>query len=210
MSEDLTDYFLELGLKARYLHSEIDTVERTEILRDLREGKFDILVGINLLREGLDLPEVALVAILDADQEGFLRSSTSLIQTAGRAARNVESEVILYADRITNSMQVAIEETSRRRDLQLAFNEKHGIVPKTVIKDIRGSLRFEEEESTVPDESQAAADMVAEAVEEYGGDVGSLIERLQEEMQKAAAALEFEKAAALRDQIDGLRGDFAE
>ncbi len=210
MSEDLTDYFVELGLKARYLHSEIDTLERTEILRELREGKFDILVGINLLREGLDLPEVALVAILDADQEGFLRSSTSLIQTAGRAARNAESEVILYADRITNSMDIAIEETGRRRNRQLEFNEKHGIVPKTVIKDIRGSLRFEDEESAVPDESQAAADMVAEAAEEYGGDVNALIKRLQEEMQKAAAALEFEKAAALRDQIDGLRGDFAE
>ncbi|MDE0021780.1 MAG: excinuclease ABC subunit UvrB [Candidatus Poribacteria bacterium] len=209
MSEDLTDYFVELGLKARYLHSEIDTLERTEILRDLREGRFDILVGINLLREGLDLPEVALVAILDADQEGFLRSSTSLIQTAGRAARNAESEVILYADRVTNSMEAAIEETGRRRNRQLEFNEKHGIVPKTVIKDIRGSLRFEEDDPA-PDESQAAADMVAEAAEEYGGDVRSLIERLQEEMQKAAAALEFEKAAALRDQIDGLRGDFAE
>ena len=209
MSEDLTDYFIELGLKARYLHSEIDTLERMEILRELREGRFDILVGINLLREGLDLPEVALVAILDADQEGFLRSSTSLIQTAGRAARNAESEVILYADRVTNSMDIAIEETGRRRHLQLEFNEKHGIVPKTVMKDIRGSMRLDEDDPA-PDEALRAAEMVAEAEEEYGGDVGALIQRLEQQMRKAAEALEFEKAAALRDQIDGLRGDFAE
>ena len=207
MSEDLTDYLVDLGLKARYLHSDIDTLERTEILRHLREGKFDILVGINLLREGLDLPEVALVAVLDADKEGFLRSTTSLIQTAGRAARNVESEVIMYADSITRSMRTAMEEMERRRKTQLAYNEKHGIVPQTVIKEIHATLRLDEDGGA--DEAAAsAAEMAAESEAEYDGDISSVIAHLEEEMQKAASELKFEKAAALRDQIEGLRRDF--
>jgi len=202
MSEDLTEYLTEIGLRARYLHSEINTVERTEILRDLREGRFDILVGINLLREGLDLPEVALVAILDADKEGFLRSDTALVQTAGRAARNVESEVILYADVMTDSIKRALAETGRRRERQLAHNEEHGITPTSIVKDVRASLRTEEE---VDDLLPAA--MVAEGP---GGqeDAVAMLAHLEAEMQEAAQALEFEKAASLRDQIREIKEDF--
>ncbi|MBM3214173.1 excinuclease ABC subunit UvrB [Candidatus Poribacteria bacterium] len=205
MSEDLTDYLTEVGLRVRYLHSEIDTLERTDILRDLREGKFDILVGINLLREGLDLPEVSLVAILDADREGFLRSETSLIQTAGRAARNAESTVILYADNLTGSMERAIAETTRRRTLQLEFNEKHGIVPRTIVRGVHASLHLDE----TPDEKDLDAPlMVAEGAD--AEDVAAIIASLEAEMRNAAQALEFEKAAALRDQIQELREGLGE
>lgn len=202
MAEDLTEYLTEMGLRVRYLHSDIDTLERTDILKDLREGKFDVLVGINLLREGLDLPEVSLVAILDADREGFLRSETSLIQTAGRAARNADSVVFLYADTITDSMRRAIEETHRRRQLQLEYNRIHGIVPRTVVKEVRASLHLAPEEEET---EQAVPLMVAESTSPY--EVEELLRRLEEEMQAAARALEFEKAAALRDQIRELRAE---
>ena len=215
MSEDLTDYLLELGVKVRYLHSEIDTIERIEILRDLRLGEFDVLVGINLLREGLDLPEVSLVAILDADKEGFLRSQTSLIQTIGRAARNVDGQVIMYADNITDSMRVALNETNRRRGLQQAYNEEHGIDPQTIRKavtDILLVLRGQEEGAPVPDklsskrvqvDEQARRDL-AELPED---DLHRLIHSLELEMEEAAEDLRFEYAARLRDEIRELRRD---
>ncbi|MEC2160514.1 excinuclease ABC subunit UvrB [Virgibacillus halodenitrificans] len=197
MSEDLTDYLKEIGMKVAYLHSEIKTLERIEIIRDLRVGKYDVLIGINLLREGLDIPEVSLVAILDADKEGFLRSERSLIQTMGRAARNENGEVIMYADRITNSMQVAIDETNRRREKQMAYNEQHGITPTTIKKDVRDVIR---------------ATVAAEEQEEYGDNKKSLanlsgkektkaIEQMEKEMKEAAKGLDFEKAAELRDII---------
>tara|TARA_B100000700_G_scaffold115726_1_gene130180 strand:- start:197 stop:2257 length:2061 start_codon:yes stop_codon:yes gene_type:complete len=215
MSEDLTDYLLELGVRVRYLHSEIDTIERIEILRDLRLGEFDVLVGINLLREGLDLPEVSLVAILDADKEGFLRSQTSLIQTIGRAARNVDGQVIMYADNITDSMRVALNETNRRRGLQQAYNEEHGIDPQTIRKavtDILLVLRGQEEGAPVPDKlsskrvqanEQARRDL-AELPED---DLHRLIHSLELEMEEAAEDLRFEYAARLRDEIRELRRD---
>tara|TARA_Y100001970_G_scaffold274623_1_gene374708 strand:+ start:307 stop:2367 length:2061 start_codon:yes stop_codon:yes gene_type:complete len=215
MSEDLTDYLLELGVKVRYLHSEIDTIERIEILRDLRLGEFDVLVGINLLREGLDLPEVSLVAILDADKEGFLRSQTSLIQTIGRAARNVDGQVIMYADNITDSMRVALNETNRRRGLQQAYNEEHGIDPQTIRKavtDILLVLRGQEEGAPVPEklsskrvqvDEQARRDL-AELPED---DLHRLIHSLELEMEEAAEDLRFEYAARLRDEIRELRRD---
>ena len=196
MSEDLTKYLLEAGIKVKYMHSDIVTLERTEIIRDLRLGKFDVLVGINLLREGLDIPEVSLVAILDADKEGFLRSETSMIQTIGRAARNANGRVIMYADRVTDSMQRAISETERRRSIQIAYNEKHGIVPKTIQKGVRDSIE---------------ATKIAEEVESYDvNDVRNLKDEAQisqaiivmkSEMMAAAENLEFEKAAELRDKI---------
>ena len=196
MSEDLTKYLLETGIKVKYMHSDIVTLERTEIIRDLRLGKFDVLVGINLLREGLDIPEVSLVAILDADKEGFLRSETSMIQTIGRAARNANGRVIMYADRVTDSMQRAISETERRRSIQIAYNEKHGIVPKTIQKGVRDSIE---------------ATKIAEEVESYDvNDVRNLKDEAQisqaiivmkSEMMAAAENLEFEKAAELRDKI---------
>ncbi len=194
MAEDLTDYYTELGIRARYLHSDIDTLERIEIIRDLRLGAFDVLVGVNLLREGLDIPEVSLVAILDADKEGFLRSERSLIQTTGRAARNVNGEVIFYADVITGSLKRAIDETNRRRRIQEDYNTKMGITPTTIqsnIKDIVGSI-YESDYWTVP----AAAEEEAE----YAPDDATL-KRLEEEMREAAKKLEFERAAALRDRI---------
>ncbi len=197
MAEDLTDYYSELGIRARYLHSDIDTLERVELLRDLRQDKFDVLIGVNLLREGLDLPEVSLVAILDADKEGFLRSERSLIQTAGRAARNVNGEVILYADTITASMQKAINETERRRRIQEEYNRVMGITPETVrskIKDILSSI-YESDYWTVP---------VSEEIREYGYDEETL-KRLEEEMKEAAKKLDFERAAALRDRIKEIR-----
>ncbi|MBT3266570.1 excinuclease ABC subunit UvrB [Candidatus Poribacteria bacterium] len=202
MSEDLTEYLTEIGLRARYLHSEINTVERTEILRDLREGRFDILVGINLLREGLDLPEVALVCILDADKEGFLRSETSLVQTAGRAARNVDSEVILYADTITNSIERAMAETERRRERQLEHNAEHGITPTSIVKDVRASLRMEE------DVDELLAPMIAAEGPAGQEDAAAMLAHLEAEMQEAAQALEFEKAASLRDQIREIKEDY--
>lgn len=194
MAEDLTDYYTNLGIKAKYLHSDIDTLERVEILRDLRLGKFDVLIGVNLLREGLDLPEVSLVAIFDADKEGFLRSERSLIQTAGRASRNVNGTVILYADTITESMKKAIEETERRRKIQLEYNKKMGIVPETVkskIKDILSSI-YERDYFTV--------DVVKEEVQEYELNEET-IKKLETEMRRAAENLEFEKAATIRDKI---------
>lgn len=197
MAEDLTDYYSELGIRARYLHSDIDTLERVELLRDLRQDKFDVLIGVNLLREGLDLPEVSLVAILDADKEGFLRSERSLIQTAGRAARNVNGEVILYADTVTTSMEKAIKETERRRRIQEEYNRAMGITPETVrskIKDILASI-YESDYWTVP---------VSEEVPEYDYNEET-IKKLEEEMKEAAKKLDFERAAALRDRIKEIK-----
>ena len=201
MAEDLTDFMKDHGMKVTYLHSDIDTIERVEILRDLRLGKYDILVGINLLREGLDLPEVALIAIMDADKEGFLRSETSLVQTIGRAARNVDGRVIMYADSITNSMKLAIDETNRRRSIQMAYNEKHNIVPKSIIKDIT-------EITTV---SMAAEDEEVYDIRTTDIDSNQLhqiIVNLEEEMMKSAELLDFEKAAELRDQIKKLKSEY--
>jgi excinuclease ABC subunit B len=200
MAEDLTEYYANLGLKVQYLHSEIDTIERMEIIRDLRLGEFDVLVGINLLREGLDIPEVSLVAILDADKEGFLRSERSLIQTAGRAARNVDGTVMLYADRLTESIRKAVEETSRRRRIQKEFNREHNITPETIRKDITDILS-----------SLAEQDYVTVQVEREEGpeevlpdDIPKVIKQLTDEMFRAARDLEFEKAAGLRDRIRDL------
>jgi excinuclease ABC subunit B len=213
MAEDLTDYLLELGVKVRYLHSEIDTIQRIEILRDLRLGEFDVLVGINLLREGLDLPEVSLVAILDADKEGFLRSETSLIQTTGRAARNVDGQVVMYADKVTPSMQKAISETNRRRGLQMAYNAEHGIDPQTIRKavtDILAYLRPDREGAPLPGkgrrrqrpgEREAHVELADLPHEELEG----LIRTLEQEMHEASADLRFEYAARLRDEIKDLK-----
>ncbi|MFQ5415119.1 MAG: excinuclease ABC subunit UvrB [Phycisphaerae bacterium] len=197
LAEDLSRYIRQEGLKGRYLHSDIDTLERVAILKELREGKFDVLVGVNLLREGLDLPEVSLVAILDADKEGFLRSETSLIQMIGRTARNVNAEVKLYADKVTPSMQRAIDETNRRRKLQLDYNKKHGVTPATVEKAIRSSL-----ESAVG-AHKAAAEAVRASEDEL--DRAELVRMLEQEMLEAAEALEFERAARLRDRIQELK-----
>ena len=196
MAEDLTDYYQDLNVKVRYLHSDIETLERVEIIRQLRMGVFDVLVGINLLREGLDLPEVSLVAILDADKEGFLRSDRSLIQTIGRAARNVYGTVILYADSITDSMRLAMDETNRRRSLQAAFNKKHGITPQTVIKSIGSPLVkiYEADYVDVPLAAEKEANYAAK-------DLPRVIQKLKKEMKKAAESLEFERAAELRDRI---------
>jgi excinuclease ABC subunit B len=208
MAEDLTDYLIEMGLRVRYMHSEIDTIQRIEILRDLRLGEFDVLVGINLLREGLDLPEVSLVAILDADKEGFLRSETSLIQTIGRAARNVEGKVLMYADTVTESMQRAISETQRRRKIQMEYNTEHGIDPQTIRKkvtdillsmDLDGSRR----QGATPTRGRRNrrtidTDMPRDELER-------LILTLEEEMHQAAKDLRFEYAARLRDEITDLR-----
>ncbi|ACM60536.1 excinuclease ABC subunit B [Caldicellulosiruptor bescii] len=203
MAESLTEYLKDVGIRVRYMHSDIDTIERMQIIRDLRLGKFDVLVGINLLREGLDLPEVSLVAILDADKEGFLRSETSLIQTIGRAARNVDGKVIMYADRITNAMQKAIDETNRRRKIQIEYNQKHGIVPQTVRKGIRQIIEAtvsvaEEEEKYEVVEKEIVENMTKEEIEEY-------IKELEQEMKKLAIELEFEKAAKVRDKIFELK-----
>jgi excinuclease ABC subunit B len=204
MSEDLTDYLKEIGIKVQYLHSEVKTLERIEIIRELRMGKYDVLVGINLLREGLDIPEVSLVTILDADKEGFLRSERSLIQTMGRAARNANGHVIMYADRITNSMEIAINETRRRREIQEKYNEEHGIMPQTIQKDIRDSIR---------------ATHVAEEGEEYKEDLAPSLAKLpkkerlkvmasmEKEMKEAAKALDFERAAELRDLLLELKAE---
>ena len=194
MAEDLTDYLENLGIKVRYMHYDIDTIERMEIIRDLRLGEFDVLVGINLLREGLDIPEVSLVAILDADKEGFLRSETSLVQTIGRAARNANGEVIMYADSVTRSMENAIRETNRRREIQKRYNDEHGIVPKTIIKDVRDIIEIGTKvENEKPDSKLSRAEKEA------------LIKRLTNEMRQAAKILEFEHAAYLRDRINKLR-----
>ena len=199
MAEDLTTYLQGAGIKVRYMHHDVDTMERMEIIRDLRLGTFHVLVGINLLREGLDLPEVSLVAILDADKEGFLRSETSLIQTIGRAARNAEGMVIMYADTITPSMRRAMDETQRRREKQDAFNKAHGIVPKTVIKSVRDLLEIGVSESSESERKGEVKSLTKQQKAER-------IARLEKEMKEAAKMLEFELAAALRDQIIELRG----
>ena len=193
MAEDLTSYLAELDIKVRYMHSDIKALERMDIIRSLRLGEFDVLVGINLLREGLDIPEVSLVAILDADKEGFLRSERSLIQTIGRAARNTDGKVIMYADELTDSMDKAISETNRRRSIQMRYNKEHGIIPQTIKKSVRDTIR---------------ASIVAEASEKYEIDkessVEDIINKLTEEMLQHAEKMEFEEAAKLRDQIKEL------
>lgn len=198
MAEDLTEYYEKMGIKIRYLHHDIDTIERMEIIKDLRNGVFDVLVGINLLREGLDIPEVSLIAILDADKEGFLRSETSLIQTIGRAARNADGQVIMYADTVTGSMERAITETERRRSLQIAFNEEHGITPKTIIKEVRDVLEITTKEKV---EKKTKKKKMSESEKRQ------LIDRLTVEMKNAAKMLEFEHAAYLRDKINELKGE---
>jgi excinuclease ABC subunit B len=204
MSEDLTDFLSDHGVKVRYLHSDIDTVERVEILRDLRLGTFDVLVGINLLREGLDLPEVSLVAILDADKEGFLRSERSLIQTIGRAARNLEGKAILYADRITESMRKAIGETERRRDRQIAFNAANGITPRGVVKQIRDLIDGVYDAGAAQVELKAAQELARyEAMGER--EVSREIRKLEKQMLEYARNLEFEAAAKVRDQLARLK-----
>jgi excinuclease ABC subunit B len=199
MAEDLVNYFRDSGVRCKWLHSELDAIERVTTLRELREGAFDALVGVNLLREGLDLPEVSLVAILDADKEGFLRSETSLIQTIGRAARNVNAEVILYADQVTDSMQRAIGETNRRRELQLKYNAEHGITPRTVQSAIKSVIEEEVEAHQLAQEvaGKEGTDYVTE----------EFLEELQKEMLEAAQNLEFERAALLRDKLAQLRGE---
>jgi excinuclease ABC subunit B len=207
MAEDLTDYLAEHGIKVRYLHSDIDTVERVEIIRDLRLGEFDVLVGINLLREGLDIPEVSLVAILDADKEGFLRSERSLIQTTGRAARNLNGKVIFYANTITRSMKLAMDETARRRAKQIAFNEANGIIPRGVTKRIKDIIDGVYDKDTAQKELKAA-----QAMADYGNmtekQLVKEMKRLEKEMLDAAKNLEFEKAAEMRDKLKRLREDF--
>lgn len=205
MSEDLTDYLKDLGLKVKYLHSDIKTLERTQIIRDLRLGKFDVLVGINLLREGLDVPEVSLVAILDADKEGFLRNERSLIQTIGRAARNANGSVIMYADTVTDSMQKAIDETKRRREIQMAYNKKHGINPKTIIKPIQEAISS----TTKTEDSGKEADSTEFTTKDFAklnrDDQTKMVEELTEQMRTAAKRLDFEQAATLRDTIMELK-----
>ena len=195
MAEDLTDYLKEMGVKVKYMHSDIKTLERTEIIRDLRLGVFDVLIGINLLREGIDVPEVSLVAILDADKEGFLRNERGLIQTIGRAARNSEGHVIMYADKITESMQKAMDETARRREIQMRYNKEHGIVPQTIKKDIRDLIAI----------SKTADTDVAEDIPDYNSmtkkERQDTIKKLQKQMQEAAEILDFELAAQLRDMV---------
>lgn len=200
MAEDLTAYLEKMDVKVRYMHYDIDTIERMEIIRDLRLGEFDVLVGINLLREGLDIPEVSLVAILDADKEGFLRSESSLIQTIGRAARNSHGQVIMYADSVTRSMEAAITETERRRKIQLEYNEKHGIKPKTIIKDVRDVIKISSKSETDGKTSKQKQKQMSAAEKQ------ALIEKLTAEMKNAAKLLEFEHAAYLRDRINELRG----
>jgi excinuclease ABC subunit B len=204
MAEDLTDYLGEHGVKVRYLHSDIDTVERVEIIRDLRLGRFDVLVGINLLREGLDIPEVSLVAVLDADKEGFLRSERSLIQTIGRAARHVNGTAILYADTVTDSMRRAIEETERRRRKQIAFNRAHGITPRTVSKRVKDMIEG------VYDPEQARSRLeAAEEEARYSAmsekELTREVKRVEKEMLECARNLEFERAAELRDRLRALK-----
>jgi excinuclease ABC subunit B len=199
MSEDLSDYFQETEIRSRYLHSEIDTLERVEILQQLRKGVYDVLVGVNLLREGLDLPEVSLVAVMDADKEGFLRSDTALIQTIGRAARNERARVILYGDVITGSMQRAIDETSRRREIQKQFNEEHGIVPRTIRREL-GTTIEEEVRTRTADLELKGSDLPQQQRKE-------MIDTLEKQMLEAAQELDFERAAALRDRVSRLRGE---
>jgi excinuclease ABC subunit B len=209
MAEDLTEYLAELNVKVHYLHSDIHTIERVEILRDLRLGVYDVVVGINLLREGLDLPEVSLVAVLDADKEGFLRSGSALIQTVGRAARHIEGRAILYADKITDSMRVAMDETNRRREIQARHNLENNIEPQGIVKSIRDLTDrvkiMAESKAEYRTEGETAAPIIdpASLTRE---DLARLIKQIEKEMKDAAKALEFEKAAALRDQLVELRG----
>ncbi len=210
MAEDLTDYLLEMGLRVRYLHSEVDTVQRIEILRDLRLGEFDVLVGINLLREGLDLPEVTLVAILDADKEGFLRSSTSLIQIIGRTARNVEGQVVMYADHLTDSMRDALEETNRRRDIQIAYNSEHGIEPETIRKNVNDIILQTRQGQAATPAKGARRRRRTESVEMPLDELKRLILVLEEEMHDAARDLRFEYAARLRDEVHDLKRELRE
>src|ERR687893_248948 len=211
MAEDLTDYLLEYGFKVRYLHSEVDTLERIQIIRELRLGEFDVLVGVNLLREGLDLPEVSLVAIVDADKEGFLRGETSLIQTIGRAARNVRGRVIMYADKESAAMRRAIDETERRRAIQVAYNERNGITPETVQKALSDIGDFLALESKVPArEGRRARERAGEAARMPPEEINRTIVELEEEMLAAADELRFEYAAKLRDEIKGLRRELDE
>ena len=204
MSEELSEYIREIGIKVNYLHSEIDTLERIEILRDLRVGTYDVLVGINLLREGLDLPEVSMVAILDADKEGYLRSATSLIQTIGRASRHEEGRVVMYADRITKSMKIAIDETNRRREIQHDHNKINNIVPKTIIKEVRDITEKIRENNSIKKSNELNIDNISEK------NIFKLIKDLEKEMKKSAKVLEFEKAALIRDQISELRKSLSE
>ncbi|NNE97888.1 MAG: excinuclease ABC subunit B, partial [Pyrinomonadaceae bacterium] len=200
MAENLTEYFAEVGVKVNYLHSDIHTLERIKILRDLRRGEFDVLVGINLLREGLDLPEVSLVAILDADKEGFLRSERSLIQTIGRAARHAEGKAILYADKITKSMKVAIDETTRRRKIQKEYNKEHGITPKTIVKPVEATLvtAYEADYFKVP--------LELDKYEEYSPkQLKEMVAQLESDMREAAREMKFEKAAEIRDKVKYLK-----
>jgi excinuclease ABC subunit B len=204
MAEDLTEYYHDLGVRVRYLHSDIETLERVRILRDLRKGEFDVLVGINLLREGLDLPEVSLVAVLDADKEGFLRSSGSLIQTMGRAARHLSGKAILYADKVTDSMKSALDETDRRRGIQDAYNAEHGITPESIKKEIAGLM------SSVYEADYVGVPALEETPEEHErfrtvDDLEREVKALEKQMREAAKNLEFEKAADLRDRIKTLR-----
>ena len=208
MAEDLTDYLLEYGFKVRYLHSEIDTLERSQIIRDLRLGEFDVLVGVNLLREGLDLPEVTLVAIIDADKEGFLRGETSLVQTIGRAARNIKGRVIMYADKESTAMRRAIEETDRRRAIQVAYNEEHGITPETVRKGISDISAFLSLDSKVPAGKRRTKSLAEEGM--GAEEIARTLVELEEEMLAAADDLRFEYAAKLRDEIKSLRRELDE
>jgi excinuclease ABC subunit B len=209
MAEDLTDYLLEMGVRARYMHSEVDTLERVQIMRELRLGDFDVLVGINLLREGLDLPEVSLVAILDADKEGFLRSETSLIQIIGRAARNVDGQVVMYADNVTESMQRAINETNRRRHLQAEWNETHGIDPQTVRKRVSDILELVQSEGPTGDRRRREV-QPRKPLDLEGDDLTRLILSLEDEMHEAAKELRFEYAARLRDEVNELKRELRE
>ena len=199
MAEDLTDYMKDVGIRVKYLHSDIDTLERAEIIRDMRLNVFDVLVGINLLREGLDIPEISLVAILDADKEGFLRSETSLIQTIGRAARNVDGHVIMYADQMTDSMKKAIDETNRRRAIQQKYNEEHGITPQTIHKAVRDLISI----SKVIDKEELKFEKDPESMNRQ--ELEKLIRDVEKKMKKAAADLNFEAAAELRDQMADLK-----
>jgi excinuclease ABC subunit B len=201
MAEDLAEYYSEVGVRCRYMHSEIETLERIKLLRDLRRGEFDVLVGINLLREGLDLPEVSLVAVLDADKEGFLRSSGSLIQTVGRCARNVFGRALLYADRVTESMQRAMDETNRRRAIQQAYNEEHGITPQTIIRPVVMSLAGIAEADYV--DVTEGSDGLPEFKSQE--ELDTYIAKLESEMRESAKKFEFEKAAQLRDTVRDLR-----
>jgi excinuclease ABC subunit B len=203
MAEDLTEYYRDLGVRVRYLHSDIDTLERIGIVRDLRLGKFDVLIGINLLREGLDIPEVSLVAVLDADKEGYLRSETSLVQIFGRTARNIRGKVVLYADRITSSMAEAISETTRRRNIQDAYNTKQGITPKSIEKGVSDILStiYDADYFTVPTIEQSDVDVLEVPPDKISG----LVQNLTREMKEAAKKLEFERAAEVRDKIKRLR-----